>query len=221
MPVFLLAEDFLERQRLAAGAKGCDSALMDCLSELADAWRQLAAASARKRHLQSLRDGVREEAAAVRSFEEAGAAALRTQVRGAPAGMLAFRSVCQLGCRLTGWPEHGAPAPYTAAAVNRPGARPTTRAPSAHRLPAKRPPLPTGTRAPTPPSSFPPPVLVLSLHLCLLQAAEFFDEVGGSGSPRAGGAGSAGGAGGSVQWSQRALGKLQRFHQLKDEGSIR
>jgi hypothetical protein len=28
------------------------------------------------------RDGVREEAAAVRSFEEAGAAALRTQVRG-------------------------------------------------------------------------------------------------------------------------------------------
>ncbi|KAL4443541.1 hypothetical protein ABPG75_011278 [Micractinium tetrahymenae] len=72
-------EDFLERQRLAAGAKGCDGALMDCLSELADVWRQLAAASARKRHLQSLRDGVREEAAAVRSFEEAGAAALRTQ----------------------------------------------------------------------------------------------------------------------------------------------
>lgn len=73
-------EDCLERQRLAAGAKGCDNALMDCLTELADVWRQLAKASAQKRSLQSLRDGVREEAAAVRSFEEAGAAALRLQV---------------------------------------------------------------------------------------------------------------------------------------------
>jgi hypothetical protein len=48
-------EDFLERQRVAAGAKGCDNAVMDCLAELADVWRQLAAATARKRHLQSLR----------------------------------------------------------------------------------------------------------------------------------------------------------------------
>jgi hypothetical protein len=46
-----------------------------------------------------------------------------------------------------------------------------------------------------------------------VQAVEFFDEVGG-GSPR-----SAGGGGG--QWGQRALGKLQRFHRLKDEPSIR
>ncbi|EFN58214.1 hypothetical protein CHLNCDRAFT_50618 [Chlorella variabilis] len=119
-------EEFLERQRLAAGAKGCDNAVMECLAELAEVWRQLAAATARRRHLQSLRDGVREEAAAVRSFEEAGAAALRAQ------------------------------------------------------------------------------------------ATEFFDEVGGSGGPGA----AAPGAGGA-QWSQRALGKLQRFHQLKDESSIR
>lgn len=56
---------------------------MACLAELAEVWRQLAAATARKRHLQSLRDGVREEAAAVRSFEEAGAAALHSQVGGA------------------------------------------------------------------------------------------------------------------------------------------
>ena len=49
------AEDFLERQRLAAGAKGCDNSVMACLAELADVWRQLAAATARKRHLQSLR----------------------------------------------------------------------------------------------------------------------------------------------------------------------
>jgi len=74
-------EEFLERQRLAAGSKGCEAAVMSCLAELAEVWRQLAAATARKRHLQSLRDGVREEAAAVRSFEEAGAAALHSQVR--------------------------------------------------------------------------------------------------------------------------------------------
>jgi hypothetical protein len=73
-------EDLLERQRLAAGTKGCDVAVMDCLAELADVWRQLAGATARKRHLQSLRDGVREESAAVRSYEESGAAALCTQV---------------------------------------------------------------------------------------------------------------------------------------------
>lgn len=53
---------------------------MGCLAELADVWRQLAAATARRKHLLSLREGVREEAAAVRSFEEAGAAALHTQV---------------------------------------------------------------------------------------------------------------------------------------------
>lgn len=120
---------------MAAGVKGCDNAVMDVLAELAEVWRQLAAATARKRHLQSLRDGVREEQAAVRSFEEAGAAALRSQ------------------------------------------------------------------------------------------AAEFFDEVGGSSSPRSaaasGGGKGDGGGGGGVQWSQRALGKLQRFHQLKDESSIR
>ena len=119
---------------MAAGAKGCDAAVMACLAELADVWRQLAAATARKRHLQALRDGVREEAAAVRSFEEAGAAALHSQ------------------------------------------------------------------------------------------AAEFFDEVGGSSSPRAASGGKDGGDGGGRgggQWSQRALGKLQRFHQLKDESSIR
>lgn len=75
-----IAEEFLERQRLATGPKGCDASVMSCLSELAEVWRQLAAATARKRHLQSLRDGVREEAAAVRSFEEAGAAALHSQV---------------------------------------------------------------------------------------------------------------------------------------------
>jgi hypothetical protein len=64
--------------------------------------------------------------------------------------------------------------------------------------------------------------------VCLpLQAAEFFDEVGGSGSPCSSpGAGqpAAGGFGvgqGMQQCSQRALGKLQRFHQLKDESSIR
>lgn len=73
-------EALLERQRMAAGAKGCDAAVMDCLAELADVWRQLAGAVARRRHLQALRDGVREETAAVRAFEEAGAAALRTQV---------------------------------------------------------------------------------------------------------------------------------------------
>lgn len=74
-------------------------------------------------------------------------------------------------------------------------------------------------------------------HLALIdskQAAEFFDEVGGSSSPRSsaapsskedggGGSGNGGsnGGGGGIQWSQRALGKLQRFHQLKDESSIR
>ncbi len=62
------------------------------------------------------------------------------------------------------------------------------------------------------------------------QAAEFFDEVGGSSSPRSSaapsskddsGSGNGGRSGGGIQWSQRALGKLQRFHQLKDESSIR
>ena len=75
----------------------------------------------------------------------------------------------------------------------------------------------------------------VSLQLPSTQAAEFFDEVGGSSSPRSssapssredGGSGSgsgsgSGGGGGAIQWSQRALGKLQRFHQLKDESSIR
>ncbi|PRW56682.1 hypothetical protein C2E21_4574 [Chlorella sorokiniana] len=72
-------EEFVERQRLATGPRGCDASVMSCLAELAEVWRQLAAATTRKRHLQSLRDGVREEAAAVRSFEEAGAAALHSQ----------------------------------------------------------------------------------------------------------------------------------------------
>ena len=139
-PPPVAAEDFLERQQLAAGSKGCDAALMDCLSELADVWRQLGAATARAQQLQELRDRVRVEAAAVRSFEEAGAAALRAQ------------------------------------------------------------------------------------------AADFCKQVGSSGgsSPRSPGGGTAGqaagagaGGGGGTQWSQRALGKLQHFHQLKDEGSIR
>lgn len=50
----------------------------------------------------------------------------------------------------------------------------------------------------------------------LKQAADFFDELGGGGAPSSPPAGAP-----ATHWSQRALGKLQRFHQLKDESSIR
>jgi hypothetical protein len=73
------ADDFQERRRLAVGQSTPDAALMACLAEVADTWRQLAAAAARRRHLQGLRDGLRAEAATVRALEEAGAATLRSQ----------------------------------------------------------------------------------------------------------------------------------------------
>ena len=54
-PAHTPTEEFLERQRLACGPKPLEAAVMDCYAEVAEVWRQLAAATERKRALASLR----------------------------------------------------------------------------------------------------------------------------------------------------------------------